>query len=221
MNFIDIIIIVLFAGSMVAIEFYAIWLNHRFLWRIHDNMLLIYSRQNDYFARIFKKFEEIKRLVSINKYPKVYLIGETMDGKNLVYTLVRPELTADDISSWTSQFEIGGVLVKEIVKAKEIEALCFKVLKGTKDVRISVLFTDTSGNPSDTFIMDPYDALDTIKPPAPAGVTLMVREETEADADLPVIYPAAEPEEKEEAKESDPDGDTDQPNEEETEEEKE
>jgi len=123
---------------------------------------------------------EIKRIVSstnsFNK-PKVFLKGESMDGKHLIVTVARPKLTAGDICKVLYNVYFNNELKHSTEKIPEIEAVDFKILKGKENIKIGVVFVDTSGNASEETFSEFFNTFDTIPPGAPGAITISLREE--------------------------------------------
>lgn len=151
----------------------------------NKSLLEIMNLTNDGISEVLEEIDGIKSCIPSNDEIRIFLKGnDPMDGKNLVYTLARPALTANDIKTWTTEFYIADTLVGSATSGAAVEAIDFKVAKGTNDVKVAVYFTDTSGNPGDRKYSEPFDVIDNIPPAAPGDLTLTVREETDEDGDV-------------------------------------
>ena len=144
---------------------------------------------------VCKAFENLCRRIAglfcpVKQKPQVqiFLKGQSMTGQNLIYTAARPALTAPDIKEVHYFFYIGEHYVGQKTTDKDIEAVDFKVKKGTKDVKVGVAFCDTSDLMGETTFSPVFDAIDTIAPPAPAEISITVREETDADVDVYEVH---------------------------------
>ena len=153
---------------------------------VYRTKIKLYNKSEYIVQRLKANHTELTELFGpVQNKPQVFLKGnDSMNYNLLVYTVARPQLTAGDIKEVIYFFYIGDNCVGQKTTTADVEAIDFKVEKGTKGVKVGVAFRDTSENMSEVVYSEVFDAIDTIAPPEPSDISITVREATDADADV-------------------------------------